>query len=75
MLIIYLNKIKYKIIQSLFLYIWFIVVMRAPAIITLITILILCVIFLIDEYITSLKNQIKKHDDTKQTPDEINQLI
>ena len=49
--------------------------MRAPAIITLITILILCVIFLIDEYITSLKNQIKKHDDTKQTPDEINQLI
>ena len=46
-----------KIIQSLFLYFWYILIMRAPTIITLITIILICIIFLINIYIEDIKNK------------------
>ena len=46
-----------KIIQSLFLYFWYILIMRAPTLITLITIILICIIFLINIYIEDIKNK------------------
>jgi len=46
-----------KIIQSIFLYLWYILIMRAPTIITLITIILICIIFLINIYIEDIKNK------------------
>tara|TARA_A100001015_G_scaffold18095_1_gene21000 strand:- start:7875 stop:8564 length:690 start_codon:yes stop_codon:yes gene_type:complete len=46
-----------KIIQSVFLYFWYILIMRAPTIITLITIILICIIFLINIYIEDIKNK------------------
>ena len=40
--------VQMRILQSVLLYIWFIFIMRAPMIITLIAILIICIIYIID---------------------------
>lgn len=50
-------RLVIKIIQSLFLYFWYILIMRAPSIITLITIILICIIFLINIYIEDIKNK------------------
>ena len=52
-------RLVIKIIQSLFLYFWYILIMRAPTIITLITIILICIIFLINIYIEDIKNKNK----------------
>lgn len=51
-----------KIIQSLFLYFWYILIMRAPTLITLITIILICIIFLINIYIEDIKNKNKSNN-------------
>lgn len=62
-----------KIIQSLFLYFWYILIMRAPSIITLIAIILICIIFLINIYIEDIKdknnqsNNNNKENDSKIT--------
>ena len=55
-----------RIYQSGILYIWYIFIMRAPIIITLITIILITTIFLINMYIEDLKGQLKKNKENKE---------
>tara|TARA_B100000424_G_C22887178_1_gene472005 strand:- start:77 stop:718 length:642 start_codon:yes stop_codon:yes gene_type:complete len=50
-----------KFSQSFILYIWFIFIMRAPVIITIITIIIICAIYLISLYISDLEAKLEKN--------------
>jgi len=47
--------IQTRISQSFILYFWFIFIMRAPTIITIATIIIICIIYIIDLYINDTK--------------------
>ena len=60
-----------KIIQSLFLYFWYILIMRAPSIITLITIILICIIFLINIYIEDIKNKKVQSNNNKENDSKI----
>tara|TARA_B100001093_G_C26822167_1_gene1012353 strand:+ start:150 stop:770 length:621 start_codon:yes stop_codon:yes gene_type:complete len=57
--------IKSKFSQSIILYIWFVFIMRAPMIISIITIILITTIYLINLYITDLKNKLEENE--KQT--------
>ena len=52
------SNIQTKILESLILYFWFIFIMRAPTIITIITIFIICTIYLINLYIQDIENKL-----------------
>ena len=67
-------RLVIRIIQSIFLYLWYILIMRAPSIITLIAIILICIIFLINIYIEDIKdknnqlnNNNNKENDSKIT--------
>ena len=60
-----------KIIQSLFLYFWYILIMRAPTLITLITIILICIIFLINIYIEDIKNKKVQSNNNKENDSKI----
>ena len=60
-----------KIIQSIFLYLWYILIMRAPTIITLITIILICIIFLINIYIEDIKNKKVQSNNNKENDSKI----
>jgi hypothetical protein len=62
-------KLYEKVGQSLFLYFWFIIIMRAPMIITLIVILAIASIYIIYLYIEDLNKEINKNEDNKQVID------
>ena len=62
-------KLYEKIGQSLFLYFWFIIIMRAPMIITLIVILLIAFIYIIFLYIEDLKKEINNNEDNKEIID------
>lgn len=66
-----------KILQSLILYVWYVLIMRAPTIITLITIILICIIFLLNVYIQELKNnsQSNKENDNNNDNKENNSKI
>tara|TARA_Y100000389_G_scaffold196327_1_gene229099 strand:+ start:129 stop:845 length:717 start_codon:yes stop_codon:yes gene_type:complete len=72
-----------KVVQSIILYFWYILIMRAPTIITLIAIILICIIFLINIYIEDIKNKnskntensensIKKEENNKEISNKIN---
>ncbi len=63
-----------KILQSLILYVWYLLIMRAPIIISLIAIILICIIFLINIYIQELKNknQSNKQNDNKENDNKEN---
>ncbi len=58
--------VQMRILQSVLLYIWFIFIMRAPMIITLIAILIICIIYIIDLYINDLKNKLDENEELSE---------
>ena len=58
--------VQMRILQSILLYIWFIFIMRAPMIITLIAILIICIIYIIDLYINDLKNKLDENEELSE---------
>ena len=60
-----------RIIQSIFLYLWYILIMRAPSIITLITIILICIIFLINIYIEDIKNKKVQSNNNKENDSKI----
>ena len=62
-------KLYEKIGQSFFLYFWFIIIMRAPMIITLIVILAIAFIYIIYLYIDDLKKEINNNEDNKEVID------
>jgi len=53
-----------RLIQSVILYIWYLFIMRAPSIITLIVIFLICMLFLINIYIEDLNNNINNKKET-----------
>lgn len=66
-----------KIIQSFLLYIWYLFIMRAPSIITLFVILMICILFLLNIYIEELKNNInnkKENTNIEETTKQIKYL-
>lgn len=66
-----------KIIQSLGLYLWYLIIMRAPSIITLFVIIMICILFLLNIYIEDLTNNINNKKETtniEETTKKINYL-
>lgn len=68
--------LKQKIFQSLFLYIWFTLIMRSPLIITLIVLILIITVFIVNLYIKDLENNVeelkkKPIEDITGTNDEI----
>lgn len=61
-----------RVVQSIFLYIWFIFIMRAPMIVTLISIIIISLIYLIDLYIDDLKKKQEKQESTEESNKKLN---
>tara|TARA_B100001093_G_scaffold506061_1_gene564358 strand:+ start:1545 stop:2189 length:645 start_codon:yes stop_codon:yes gene_type:complete len=59
--------IQSKFSQSILLYIWFIFIMRSPMIITIIAIILICAIYLINLYITDLKNKLEENEELNET--------
>jgi len=59
-------SIETKILQSFVLYIWFIFIMRAPTFITIITIFIICSIYIIHLYITDLKTKLEENKEINE---------
>lgn len=64
--------IQSKFSQSVLLYIWFIFIMRSPMIITIVTIILICTIYLINLYIEDLKNKLEEN---KELSDENTKLV
>ena len=58
--------VQMRILQSVLLYIWFIFIMRAPMIITVIAILIICIIYIIDLYINDLKTKLDENEELSE---------
>jgi hypothetical protein len=65
-------NITQRISQSFILYFWFIFIMRAPTIITMTAIFIICIIYVIDLYISDLKTKLQEN---KEINEENNKLI
>tara|TARA_Y100000741_G_scaffold360867_1_gene343842 strand:- start:587 stop:1222 length:636 start_codon:yes stop_codon:yes gene_type:complete len=65
-------KIQERISQSLILYLWFIFIMRAPTIITIATIILISIIYIIELYITDLKTKLEEN---KEINEKNNKLI
>ena len=66
-----------KIVQSLLLYLWYLMIMRAPSIITFFVIIMICILFLLNIYIEDLKNNINVKKETtniEETTKKINYL-
>lgn len=61
-----------RITQSMILYFWFIFIMRAPTIITITVIFLICIIYIIDLYISDLK---VKLEENKEINEKNNRLI
>ena len=60
------SNIQTKILESLILYFWFIFIMRAPTIITIITIFIICTIYLINLYIQDIENKLTENKEINE---------
>lgn len=65
-------NISDKIYQSIILYLWFIFIMRAPTIITIFAIFIICIIYIIDLYVKDLKTKL---DENTEINENNNKLI
>tara|TARA_E500000178_G_C16882749_1_gene689790 strand:- start:238 stop:843 length:606 start_codon:yes stop_codon:yes gene_type:complete len=52
-----------KIIESIILYIWFILIMRSPTIITIIVLICICIIYLLNLYKKDLELKLEKNQD------------
>ena len=63
-----------RIIQSIFLYIFYLIIMRAPTIISFTVIILLCVLFLINIYLEDLKKNNKKNENLEKNNNTINFL-
>ena len=61
-----------RVTQSIILYFWFIFIMRAPTIITITVIFLICIIYIIDLYISDLKIKLEEN---KEINEKNNRLI
>ena len=60
------SNVQTKILESLILYLWFIFIMRAPTIITIITIFLICTIYLINLYIQDIENKLTENKEINE---------
>lgn len=60
------SNIQTKILETFILYFWFIFIMRAPTIITIITIFIICSIYLINLYIEDIENKLTENKEINE---------
>jgi uncharacterized membrane protein len=65
--------LKYKILKTFFVYIWFIIVMRAPKIITIITMMLITIIYILKIHSDDLKKQ--NNLEEKKKIDDINKKL
>lgn len=64
-----------KIVQSIILYFWYLFIMRAPTIITLIVIILICILFLINIYIEDLNNNINTKKESTNIEETTKKII